>query len=56
MRGFLADNPDVAERLVAYGIARLRAEGIDDEEIREHLAFMQERGFASEIDIDQQLA
>ena len=56
MRGFLTENPDVAERLVAYGVAKLRAEGVDDEEIREHLAFLQERGFASDIDIDQHLA
>ena len=56
MSDFLAENPDVAERLVAYGVAKLREEGVDDDEIREHFAFIQERGFAADIDIDQLLA
>lgn len=52
MRGFLQENPDVAERLARYGAAQLREEGWSDEDIREHLAHMQERGFLAELDPD----
>ncbi len=52
MRGFLAENPDIAERLARYGVAKLREEGWSDEDIREHLDHMKERDLLSDLDID----
>lgn len=51
LHGFLAENPDVAERLARYGVAQLRAEGYEDDEIREHVARMGERGLLGDLDV-----
>lgn len=55
-RDFLTDNPDCAEQLARYSVARMRDEGITDEEIRGHLAHAPHHGFGLELDIDDLLA
>jgi hypothetical protein len=52
IQGFLAENPDIAERLARYGADRLRADGWQDDEIRDHFDHMAERGLLSDLDID----
>ena len=51
LHGFLTENPDVAERLARYGVAQLRAEGYEDDEIRDHIAHMSERGLLGDLDV-----
>lgn len=52
IRGFLEENPDVVERLARYGATQLRADGWSDDEIREHLERLQERGLLTDVDIE----
>lgn len=52
MRGFFAENPDCADKMARYGVAKMRADGLSDDEIRDHLSHQQERGFVADLDID----
>jgi hypothetical protein len=52
MLGFLAENPDCAERMARYGVTRMKEEGVPAEEIREHLEHMQERGLLPDLEIE----
>ncbi len=55
LRDFLEDNPDCAERLTRYGVARMRDDGMTDEDIRDHLDHVRHHGFAPELDLDDLL-
>jgi hypothetical protein len=52
MLGFLAENPDCAERMARYGVTMMKQEGVPAEEIREHLEHMQERGLLPDLEIE----
>ena len=52
MREFFEENPACAEKLARFGVARLRADGMSDDEIRDHFTAMRARRFLSELDID----
>ena len=52
MSGFLAENPDCAEKMARYGVKTMLEEGFTRDEIRDHLAHMQDRGFMPDINID----
>lgn len=52
MRGFFAENPECADKMARYGVAKMREEGLSDDEIRERVSQMQERGFLADLDID----
>ena len=55
LRDFLDDNPECAERLARYSVARMRDDGMTDAEIRRHLETAQHHGLASRLDIDDLL-
>lgn len=55
IRGFLDENPDIAEKFIRYGIAEMRERDFTDEEIRAHLEEMHECGHMDEFDIDSLL-
>lgn len=55
MRDFLEDNPGCTKELARYGVARMRDDGMTDEEIRNHLEHVRHHGFAPELDIDDLL-
>ena len=52
IRGFLDENPDVAERVARYGADRLRAEGWSDDEIRDHFEHIRECDLLADLDVD----
>lgn len=52
LQGFLAENPDVAERFARFGVDQLRDDGWSDSEIREHFDHVKERGMMRDLDID----
>lgn len=52
IRGFLAENPDCAEKMARYGVARMKEDGVPTDEIREHLEHMQERGLLPDLDVE----
>jgi hypothetical protein len=52
IRGFLDENPDVAERLLRYGVDRMRAADYSDEEIRAHVEEMHGCGHFDDLDVD----
>ena len=52
LRDFLEDNPECAEQLARYSVARMRDDGMTDEEIRDHLDHAQHHGFGAGLDID----
>ena len=54
-RDFLEANPECAEQLARYSVARMRDDGMTDDEIRDHLDHVQHHGFAPELDIDDLL-
>lgn len=56
LRDFLADNPECADQLARYGVARMRDDGMTDEEIRDHLDHARHQGFGPELDVDDLLA
>ncbi len=56
IRDFLRENEECAEQLVRYGVARMRAEGCSDDEIRDHLLHIQEQGFGDDLDVDELLS
>lgn len=56
IREFFTENPDCAEKMARYGVARMREDGLSDEEIREHVAHMQGRGFLPGLEIDSILS
>lgn len=52
IRGFFAENPDCAEKMARYGVAKMKEEGVPADEIRDHLDHMQERGLLADLDIE----
>ena len=52
MRDFLDENPECAEKMLRYGVARMRDEDFSDEEIRSHFAEMHECGHFADVDVD----
>lgn len=52
MRGFIDENPECAEKLLRYGVARMREDDFTDEEIRAHFEEMHECGHFENVDID----
>lgn len=52
IRGFLAENPDCAEKMARYGAAKMKEEGVTTDEIRGHLQHMQERGLLPDLNIE----
>lgn len=56
IQGFFADNPDCAAKMARYTVAMMREEGLEDDEIREHLDHMHSRSFLTEIDIEDILS
>lgn len=55
LRSFLEENPDVGERLARYGVAKLRADGWSEDELREHLEHLKERGLLANVDAESVL-
>ena len=55
MRGFLAENPECADKMARYGVAKMRDDGFSDDEIRAHFADLLECGHLDGIDIDDLL-
>ena len=55
MRGFFSENPECAANMAAYGVARLREDGIPEDEIREHLSHMKDTGMLQDTNIDDLL-
>lgn len=52
MRGFLAENPDCADKMLRYNVAWMRDEGFTEDEIRAHLEDLNEGGYPVDFDID----
>ncbi|MDX2344278.1 MAG: hypothetical protein QNL12_11360 [Acidimicrobiia bacterium] len=55
MRDFFTENPDCAEKMARFGVAKMREDGLSDDEIREHMTHMKGRNFLPELDIDHLL-
>ncbi|MEA2000796.1 MAG: hypothetical protein U9N84_02765 [Actinomycetota bacterium] len=52
MSGFLAENPDCAEKMARYGVKTMLEEGFTRDEVRDHLTHLQEHGFMPDLNID----
>ena len=50
--GFLAENPDCAERMARYGVTMMKEEGVMSNEIRGHLEDMKQSGLLPGLDIE----
>jgi len=52
MRGFFTENPECNDKMVRYGVARMRDEDFTDDEIRAYLEDLHDCGHLGDIDID----